>query len=192
MSNILHSQVESERPDVLAHVAGNIRRLRGAKGLSQDALAHLAGVSRRMLVGIESGEANVSLSTLDRLAQALDVSFSQVVRAPDMPDNSRIESLAWQGKDVRSRAILLGTVPAAREAELWTWSLAPGERYPAEADAANWHEMLYVVEGDLTVEMHDARRVVAAGDFLIFRSDRPYVFVNCGTGMLRFVRNVVF
>ena len=86
MSNILHSQVEVPRPDVLSHVAGNIRRLRAAKGLSQDALASASGVSRRMLVGIESGEANVSLSTLDRLAQALDVSFSHVVRAPDMPD----------------------------------------------------------------------------------------------------------
>lgn len=192
MSNILHSQVEVPRPDVLAHVAGNIRCLRTAKGLSQDALASLAGVSRRMLVGIESGEANVSLSTLDRLAQALDVSFSHVVRAPDMPDNSRIDSLAWQGEDANSRATLLGTVPAAREAELWSWSLAPGDRYPAEADAADWHEMLYVVEGVLTVEMAVGTRTIAAGDFLIFSSDRPYVFVNRGTGVLRFVRNVVF
>ncbi|WBQ14692.1 helix-turn-helix domain-containing protein [Sphingobium yanoikuyae] len=192
MSNILHSQVEVPRPDVLSHVAGNIRRLRAAKGLSQDALASAAGVSRRMLVGIESGEANVSLSTLDRLAQALDVSFSHVVRAPDMPDNSRIDTLAWQGEDALSRATLLGTVPAAREAELWTWSLAPGDRYPAEADAANWHEMLYVVEGVLTVEMDAGTRTIAAGDFLIFSSDRPYVFVNRGTDLLRFVRNVVF
>ena len=182
MSNILHSQVEVPRPDVLSHVAGNIRRLRAAKGLSQDALASAAGVSRRMLVGIESGEANVSLSTLDRLAQALD----------DMPDNSRIDTLAWQGEDAHSRATLLGTVPAAREAELWTWSLAPGDRYPAEADAANWHEMLYVVEGVLTVEMDAGTRTIAAGDFLIFSSDRPYVFVNRGTDLLRFVRNVVF
>jgi transcriptional regulator with XRE-family HTH domain len=192
MSNILHSQAEVPRPDVLSHVAGNIRRLRAAKGLSQDALASAAGVSRRMLVGIESGEANVSLSTLDRLAQALDVSFSHVVRAPDMPDNSRIDTLAWQGEDALSRATLLGTVPAAREAELWTWSLAPGDRYPAEADAANWHEMLYVVEGVLTVEMDAGTRTIAAGDFLIFSSDRPYVFVNRGTDLLRFVRNVVF
>ncbi|OAH43785.1 Cro/Cl family transcriptional regulator [Sphingobium yanoikuyae] len=192
MSNILHSQVEVPRPDVLSHVAGNIRRLRAAKGLSQDALASAAGVSRRMLVGIESGEANVSLSTLDRLAQALDVSFSHVVRAPDMPDNSRIDTLAWQGEDAHSRATLLGTVPAAREAELWTWSLAPGDRYPAEADAANWHEMLYVVEGVLTVEMDVGTHTIAAGDFLIFSSDRPYVFVNRGTDLLRFVRNVVF
>lgn len=194
MSNILHSQpaADADRPDVLAHVAGNVRRLRAERGLSQDALAAHAGVSRRMIVGVESGEANVSLSTLDRLAQALDVSFSQIVRPPDMRDNSRIDSLAWRGSDAASRATLLGTVPATREAELWTWSLGSGERYPAEADAADWHEMLYVIEGVLVVELDDGERVVGAGDFLIFTSDRPYIFANRGDAPVRFVRNVVF
>lgn len=196
MSTILHSQdapTQDQRPDVLAHVAGNVRALRAARGLSQDALAAQAGVSRRMIVGIESGEANVSLSTLDRLAQALNVSFSQIVRPPDMRDNSRIDSLAWRGQSPDSRAMLLGTVPATREAELWTWSLAAGETYRAQADAADWHEMLFVIEGVLTVEVEGiAPHMIAPGDFLIFTSDRPYLFANHGPALLRFVRNVVF
>ncbi|WP_416463497.1 helix-turn-helix domain-containing protein [Sphingomonas sp. VDB2] len=192
----MHSQdmpTQERRPDVLAHVAGNVRALRTERGFSQDGLAAQAGVSRRMISGIESGEANVSLSTLDRLAQALDVSFSRLVRPSDMRDNSRIDSLAWRGQSPDSRATLLGTVPAAREAELWTWSLAAGETYPAEADAADWHEMLYVMEGVLTVEREGADpQIVVAGDFLIFTSDRPYIFVNHEAGPVRFVRNVVF
>ncbi|RYM08781.1 XRE family transcriptional regulator [Sphingobium cupriresistens] len=196
MSTILHSQdasAQDQRPDVLAHVAGNVRALRAERGFSQDGLAAQAGVSRRMISGIESGEANVSLSTLDRLAQALGVSFSRLVRPPDMRDNNRIDSLAWRGRNPDSRATLLGTVPAAREAELWTWSLAAGETYPAEADAADWHEMLYVMEGVLTVERKGADpQRVATGDFLIFTSDRPYLFANREAGPVRFVRNVVF
>ncbi|NML11420.1 helix-turn-helix domain-containing protein [Sphingobium sp. AR-3-1] len=196
MSTILHSQdapAQDQRPDVLAHVAGNVRALRTERGFSQDGLAAQAGVSRRMISGIESGEANVSLSTLDRLAQALGVSFSRLVRPPDMRDNSRIDSLAWRGQSLDSRAILLGTVPAAREAELWTWSLAAGETYSAQADAADWHEMLFVMEGMLTVEREGADpRKVVAGDFLIFTSDRPYFFANHESGPVRFVRNVVF
>jgi transcriptional regulator with XRE-family HTH domain len=196
MSNIMHSQAEEEggrRPDVLAHVAGNVRARRIERGLSQEALAARASISRRMIVGIESSEANVSLATLDRLAHALEVSFASLVRPPDMRDNSRIDSLAWRGTSADSRATLLGTAPAAREAELWTWSLGPGETYLAQADAADWHEMLYVMEGALTVERDgEGPRVVAAGDFLIFTSDRPYRFVNHGTVPVRFVRNVVF
>ena len=190
MSNILHSQAV-DRPDILAHVAGNIRRLRQERGLSQAGLAELSGVSRRMIVAIERDEANVSLSSLDRLAAALGVGLADTVRPPGAPDNRRIESLAWRGAHSESQAILLGTAPASRETELWLWSLGEGERYPSEAESGNWHEMLLVVEGLLVVEAAEGRHEIAAGDFLIFSSEKPYVFANGGGGTVRFVRNVV-
>lgn len=195
MSNILHSQDDEEngaRPDVLAHVGINVRRLRQSRGLSQSALADLSGVSRRMIVAVEGGEANISLSTLDRVATALTVSFSELVRPPDAADNRRIDSVAWRGRHAESSGVLLGTSPAANEAELWIWSLGEGESYPAEADSARWHEMLFVMEGALRVETEESAHVIAAGDFLIFNSDRPYAFVNAGKGAVRFVRNVVY
>ena len=71
-----------ERPNVLEHVSENVRRLRRAAGLSQEALASAAGVSRRMLVGIEGGDVNVSLATLDRIAAALGVLFPDLVLVP--------------------------------------------------------------------------------------------------------------
>jgi transcriptional regulator with XRE-family HTH domain len=190
MGNILHSQ-GSPRPDLLAHVAGNVRRLRQARGLSQAGLAERSAISRRMIVAIETGEANVSLSSLDRLAAALGVSFAEMVRPPEMPDSRRIAGLAWRGADPDSRAILLGAAPAEREAELWLWSLGEGERYPSEAGSGGWHEMLLVIEGVLLVEAADGRHEIAAGDFLIFSSEAPYVFANGGGGTVRFVRNVV-
>jgi transcriptional regulator with XRE-family HTH domain len=194
MSNILHSQAAAgggPAAEVLAHVASNVRRLRQARGFSQAGLAELSGISRRMIVSIETAEANVSLSTLDRLAAALGVRFSEIVRPPDAPDSRRIEGLAWRGTQAGSEAVLLGAAPASREVELWHWSLGEGERYPSEADSANWHEMVLVTEGLLVIEAADGRHELAAGDFLIFSSEKPYVFANGGGGTVRFVRNVV-
>ncbi|HEY0412705.1 MAG TPA: helix-turn-helix domain-containing protein [Allosphingosinicella sp.] len=190
MSSILHSQ-DTGRPDVLGHVGANVRRLRQARSLSQSGLAERSGISRRMIVAIESGEANVSLSTIDRLAAALGASFTEIVRPPEAPDSRRIESLAWRGSDPDSQGVLLGAAPATREAELWVWSLGEGERYPSEADSGNWHEMLFVLEGLLVVEAAEGRHEIGRGDFLIFSSGRPYVFANGGGGTVRFVRNVV-
>ena len=190
MSTILRSQAD-DRPDILGHVAGNVRRLRQARGLSQAGLAELSGISRRMIVAIERDEANVSLSSLDRLAAALGVSLADTIRAPDAPDNRRIESVAWRGQAPESQGVLLGTAPASRETELWLWSLAEGERYPSEADSQNWHEMLLVIEGLLVIEAADGRQEIGAGDFLIFSSAAPYVFANGGGGTVRFVRTVV-
>jgi transcriptional regulator with XRE-family HTH domain len=189
MGNILHSQ--ETRPDVLEHVAANVRTLRQERGLSQSGLAELSGISRRMIVAIESGEANASLSSIDRLAAALGASFTRIVRPPDAADSRRIGGLVWRGADAESRGMLLGAAPATREAELWLWSLGEGERYASEADSGNWHEMLFVIEGVLVVEAADGRHEIGAGDFLIFSSERPYVFANGGGGTVRFVRNVV-
>jgi transcriptional regulator with XRE-family HTH domain len=189
MSNILHSQ--AGRPDVLGHVGANVRQLRQARSLSQSGLAELSRISRRMIVAIESGESNVSLSTIDRLAAALGASFTEIVRPPGASDSRRIESVAWRGSDPDSHGVLLGAAPATREAELWIWSLGEGERYPSEAESGNWHEMLFVLEGLLVVEAADGRHEIGRGDFLIFSSSRPYVFANGGGGTVRFVRNVV-
>ncbi|BAN48183.1 putative transcriptional regulator [Metapseudomonas resinovorans NBRC 106553] len=189
MSNMLPKT--DERPNVLEHVSENVRRLRRAAGLSQEALATAAGVSRRMLVGIEGGDVNVSLATLDRIAAALGVLFPDLVQQPDRPDRSRINAVAWVGSKPGSRATLLASTAARREVELWSWSLAPGERYRAEPDAEGWREMIYVIEGCLSVHSGDECKRVEAGDFLVFGSDRSYVYANEGDEPVRFIRNVL-
>jgi len=54
-------------------IGANVRRLRQAKGLSQEALAHEAGMSMRYLAGLERGEENPSLAFLVKLAEALGI-----------------------------------------------------------------------------------------------------------------------
>ena len=54
-------------------VGGNIRRLRRAGGLSQEALAGEAGLAMRYLAGVERGEENPSLRILTALADALGI-----------------------------------------------------------------------------------------------------------------------
>ena len=53
---------------------GNIvRTFRKQQGLTEEQLAKKAGVSRQVLRNVESGNANVTLSTLDKLGEALGV-----------------------------------------------------------------------------------------------------------------------
>lgn len=62
------------------HIVGaNIRRLRKAAGLSQEALAARAGLAMRYVSGVERGEENPSLRSLVALAEALDVRPSQLL-----------------------------------------------------------------------------------------------------------------
>jgi len=66
--------------DVRERVALNLQRLRRAKGLTQEELAHLADVHQTYLSDLERGRRNPSIVVLDRIAQALDADISDLCR----------------------------------------------------------------------------------------------------------------
>lgn len=196
MSNILHNSKsfgpapDGPKSDVLVHVSQNLRRFRHAAGMSQQALADASGISRRMIVGVENGEANVSLASLDRLAMALGVDFTAMVKAPGAEPRNVNETM-WRGADPADFALLLGSAPAQQEAQLWVWSLAPGHRYQAEPDPAGWHEIIYVTQGRLTLELESETVLLNPGEFRVFASDQHYAYANAGEVVTHFLRNSV-
>ena len=62
--------------------AANLRRLRNAKGVSQDELAYEASVSRSYLSQLEKGTFYASLKIIGRLSEALGVEPAELLRIP--------------------------------------------------------------------------------------------------------------
>lgn len=60
-------------------LASNLRRLRQSQGLSQDQLAHLAGVHRTYVGAVERCEKNISIDSMEKLANALGCSLTDLV-----------------------------------------------------------------------------------------------------------------
>ena len=62
------------------NLANNIKKLREAKGLSQEKLARLADVANNTLIKMESGEnQNPTLNSLKKVAKALVVSVDDLI-----------------------------------------------------------------------------------------------------------------
>lgn len=177
---------------VLQHVGTNIRSLRDERGLSQQDLADQAGVSRRTIAALETGQVNISLAKLDAIAEVLSVDFRTIVSAPELKEQALVNVLAWQGDKEESKATLLASVPSRSQVELWTWSLAVGESYIAEADAEGWQELIYVLEGELTIQFTDSIKIIPAGSSFSFESSVTYTYINSGKQVLKFIRNVVY
>ena len=65
--------------DVRDRVGANVKRLREAKGLSQEQLAFDADMHRTYVSGIERGKRNPTVTVLERLAAALGATSSELL-----------------------------------------------------------------------------------------------------------------
>jgi transcriptional regulator with XRE-family HTH domain len=62
--------------------AANLRRLRRARGLSQEALAYEAGVNRTYMSKLEKGATYPGLELMGKLAAVLKVEPAELLRLP--------------------------------------------------------------------------------------------------------------
>ena len=61
-------------------LAKNMRRLRAARGLSQEALAHECGINRTYLSAIERSERNVSIDNIAPIGKGLRIDPWKLLR----------------------------------------------------------------------------------------------------------------
>lgn len=74
--------------NLISLFAKNLRLMRRKAGLSQEALAHKAGLHRTYIGAIERCERNISLKNVERLANALGVNPS--ILLSKMEDNNYV------------------------------------------------------------------------------------------------------
>jgi y4mF family transcriptional regulator len=67
-------QVKARNLKKLKALGNHIRALRNKKGLTQEQLADLAGVSENTIVTLESGKLNTTVATCFDIAKALGIS----------------------------------------------------------------------------------------------------------------------
>lgn len=70
------------------NLARNLRALRAARGLSQEALADAAGIDRTYVSALERRKYSISIDRLDQLASPLGVE-PHVLIMSDLPTESR-------------------------------------------------------------------------------------------------------
>lgn len=78
--------VQDECDRVCARVARSLQQERVAKELSMTRVAEGAGLSRQMISFVESGKRVPTLDTLLRIAMALEIDLSEVIREAQRPD----------------------------------------------------------------------------------------------------------
>lgn len=102
-----------------AKVLGDrVRMLRERKGLTQERLSEACGLSLKHLGQIERGKGNPTLSSLDRLAQALDIPLGDLLAIEHLlPENDKLPDVVHQivkDSDELTRRLIFRVVKALK------------------------------------------------------------------------------
>lgn len=173
-------------------VARNVRSARAATGLSLDALAGRADVSKGALVALEGARGNPTFATLVRLADALGRSVSSLMEdASEEPVVVDVDEVAplWTGPSGGTARLLL-TNPRPAPVEVWRWRLHPGERHDSHAHPAGVTETLTVVRGQMRLVVGDTVRPLRAGATTVFAADVPHAYEGAGRGPCEVIMTV--
>lgn len=155
-------------------VAVNLRRYRLRRGRSLRELAEAGGSSKGLLSQIERGVANPSLDVLGRLATALDVSVSDLIRPVLLePEVVRSEGAAM-GDEIEVRTLF--TTFERRRMELSEAHLPARVQSARSEHGRGAVEFAYVVDGSVRVESQGWGVDLAKGDAIQFSAEQPHVY----------------
>lgn len=166
-------------------IAQRVRELRGARGLSLDALSDQCGVSRSMLSLIERAQTSPTAVVLDKLAAGLGVPLAELFesgRRQEEPVARRAGQAVW--RDPHSGYLRRQVSPSGltTPTQIVEVEFPPRARVTYEAGARSPQvlQQVWMLEGRMEIAHGDAHYALEAGDCLAFPLDRPNAFHNPG------------
>lgn len=178
----------------LETVARNVKSARVGAGMSLDALAGRAEISKGALVTLEGARGNPNLTTLVRLADALGWPVSSLMEdagegeQPVVVDADEVAPL-WTGPSGGTARLLL-TNPRPTPVEIWRWILHPGERHESHAHPRGVTETLTVVRGQLLLTVSESERPLRVGETTVFAADVAHAYEGAGRGPCELIMTV--
>jgi transcriptional regulator with XRE-family HTH domain len=166
-------------------IARNLRRWRTAREMTLSALAEQAGVAKSTVSLIEHGRGNPSIDTVGALAEALGVPFASLLH-DETPDESMslvreqdspviaVDGAGADGDGLVARHLLTRTGGAL--IEIYTLALKHGAVRHAEPHVTGLFEHVTVATGRVRIGTDSFSEVLARGDLLSFRADRPHSY----------------
>lgn len=165
-------------------LARNLKRWRGERGFTLDALAARAGVSRGMIIQIEQARTNPSVGTTVKLADALGVSITTLLdyeQGPQVRIVPADQAVRMWGTEAGSHTVLLVGDETRGPLEMWAWRLMPGEGSASDAHPPGTVELLHVTAGELTLVADGVAHSLPAGTSATFEANVEHAYRNEGT-----------
>ena len=166
-----------------------VRELREQRGLSMRALAELCDLSPNAISLMERGLTSPNVSTLHRLATALQVHITAFFE--DREERARLVlSRAGERPATGQEQPLLESLGSGLEEQLmdpFEVTLQPGSGSGQQGMSHGGQELVYCLQGELEYTVEGRVYLLGTGDSLMFEARQPHSWRNPGTGSARFL-----
>jgi transcriptional regulator with XRE-family HTH domain len=163
-------------------VGGRLRALREERGISMRALARRSGLSANALSMIERNLTSPSVSTLNKLANALEVPITAFFRQE--PDQQKIvfRKVSERTRVAFNRGLFegLGGEYFSGRIEAFLLTAENGASSGPYGILHTGHEFVYCLRGKLEYEVENEQYLLEAGDNLIFAAHLKHRWRNPG------------
>ena len=164
---------------IIPDVGSRIRNIRQSQGLSLRSLAEQSRLSANAISLIERGENSPTVSSLHRLASALDVpitDFFQDERIQQAIYVKQEQGLRFENDKVTIESLGIGL--PYQQLEPFRMSLAPGANTFDDPITHPGEEFIHCLEGEIEYKVGTRIFHLSTGDSLLFDSLQPHCWKN--------------
>lgn len=161
-------------------VGQRLRVLRDERGISMRALARRSGLSANALSMIERGLTSPSVSTLNKLATALEVPITAFFRQEPVREQVVFRKGSERSRMPFMRGLIegLGGENFAGRVEAFLLTLDSGGSSGPHGMIHTGHELVFCIRGALAYEVDGKHYSLEAGDCLIFAAQLVHRWRN--------------
>jgi transcriptional regulator with XRE-family HTH domain len=171
-----------DREAVSVDVGKRLRQLREEHGISMRKLATLSGLSANALSMIERGKTSPSVSTLYKLADALEVPITAFFSG--VPEKEQIVFIKAEARAhvpfMRGTWEGLGGEQFVGRVEPFVLTLESGASSGPHHMAHSGHEFVFCLRGQLEYQVENQFYILDPGDSLLFAAQLRHRWRNAG------------
>ena len=156
--------------------------LRKRKSMTLDELSAKSGVSKSILSQIERDLSNPTVTTISRIAEALDEKLSDFFLKIEVEETSSIESSketpSITSKDGMCEINILGAGETVNWLQWYVLEMKAKGVLDSGSHGPKTFENLTVIEGQIEVSCGESKEILSKGDTFRFQSNRDHRIKN--------------
>ena len=164
------------------NIGSRLGDLRKRKKMTLDQLSSKSGVSKSILSQIERNISNPTVSTMMRIADALEETLSGFFMNIDEGKSSPIETSKEtpniSSKDGLCELSILGAGETVSWLQWYVLTMKPKGQLPSRSHGSNTFENITVISGEVVVNLKKQSETLKAGDTFRFPTNQEHTLIN--------------